>query len=82
MANPEARDAKLDLWTKTAADRVERQLDDAIEDSLAASDPVAFAMPRNRVEPGVLNAAAHSPVTWFLVGGGLLALIAFVALRR
>ena len=82
MANPETRDAKLDLSTKNAADRVERQLDEAIEDSLAASDPVAFSMPRNRVEPGLLNSAANSTATWFLVGGGLLALIAFLALRR
>ena len=82
MATPDAHDAKLDLSTKHAARRVERQLDDAVEDSFPASDPVSFAMPRNRVEPGFLNSAANSSSTWFLLGGGLLALIAFLALRR
>lgn len=82
MAISGTRDAKLDLSTKNAADRVERQLDEAIEDSFAASDPVSFAMPRNRVEPVLFNAAAHSTTTSFLVGGGLLALIACLALRR
>ena len=82
MATPDAHDAKLDFSTKSAALRVERQLDEAIEDSFAASDPVSFAMPRNRIEPGLLNSAANSTTTWFLVGGGLLALIAFLALRR
>jgi hypothetical protein len=82
MATPETRDAKLDLSTKHAARRVERQLDDAVEDSFPASDPVSFAMPRNRVEPGLISSATDSTATWFLLGGGLLALIAFFALRR
>jgi hypothetical protein len=82
MATTGAHDAKLDLSTKHAARRVERMLDDAVEDSFPASDPVSLAMPRHRVEPGVLSAAANSPSTWFVLGGGLLAVIAFLALRR
>ena len=75
-------DPKLDLTTKNSARHVERMLDDAIEDSFPASDPVALAMPRNRVEASTLRTAAESGTTWFLLGGGLLALIAILALRR
>ena len=75
-------DAKLDLTNKHAAHRVERMLDDAIADSFPASDPVALAMPRNRVENTMLKNVASSNATWFLLGGGLLALIALLALRR
>jgi hypothetical protein len=82
MATTHTHDAKLDLTTRDAAHRVDRMLDDAIEDSFPASDPVALAMPRHRVEAGALRTAAESPTTWFLVGGGLLALIAILALRR
>lgn len=82
MATTEPRDAKLDLSTKNAVHRVDRMLDDAIEDSFPASDPVALAMPRDRVETGALRSAAESSTTWFLLGGGLLALIAILALRR
>ena len=82
MATAGTHDAKLDLTTKDAAHRVDRMLDNAIEDSFPASDPVALAMPRHRVEAGALRAAAQSGTTWFLVGGGLLALIAILALRR
>ena len=82
MPTTDMHDAKLDLRTKDAAHRVERMLDDAIEDSFPASDPVALAMPRHRVEPGALRTAAESPTAWFLLGGGLLALIAILAIRR
>ena len=82
MATTEPRDAKLDLSTKNATRHVDRMLDDAIEDSFPASDPVALAMPRDRVETGALRSAAESSTTWFLLGGGLLALIAILALRR
>ena len=75
-------DGKIDLSNKQAARRVDRMLDDAIADSFPASDPVALAMPRDRVENRGLASAARSGTTWFLVGGGLLALIALVALRR
>jgi hypothetical protein len=75
-------DAKIDLSNKQAVRRVDRMLDDAIEDSFPASDPVALAMPRDRVESATLRSAAQSGTTWFLVGGGLLALVALLALRR
>ena len=59
---------------------VDRKLDDAIEDSFPNSDPIALAMPHDAKEMG--RAPTVSPTTLMLVGGGLLALIAFVALRR
>ncbi len=79
---PETSDSRLDLSTQSSAKRVDRMLDDAIEDSFPASDPVALSMPRGRVESGTFKAAAQSSTTWWLVGGGLLALIALIALRR
>lgn len=82
MAATEALDAKLDLSNSKAANRVDRMLDDAVADSFPASDPVALAMPRARVEPSVLRTAAEQKSTWFLLGGGLLAVIALLALRR
>ena len=82
MASAHIHDAKLDLSTRNAAHRVDRMLDDAIEDSFPASDPVSLAMPRHRVEAGTLRTAAESPATWFVLGGGLLALIAILAFRR
>lgn len=82
MTHTGTQDSKLDLSTKNAASRIDRMLDEAIEESFPASDPVAFAMPHARVESGVLRTAASSPTTWLLVGGGLLALIALLALRR
>jgi LPXTG-motif cell wall-anchored protein len=82
MAITDAVDAKLDLSNTKAAKRVDRMLDDAVEDSFPASDPVALAMPRARAEKGALRAAAESNNTWFLLAGGLLAVIALIALRR
>jgi hypothetical protein len=82
MAITDAVDAKLDLTNKSAANRVDRMLDDAVEDSFPASDPVALAMPRARVEPNTLQAVAESRNTWFVLAGGLLAVIALIAMRR
>ena len=82
MGTSHTHDPKIDLSNRQAARHVDRMLDEAIEDSFPASDPVALAMPRARVETGALRSAAQSGTTWFLVGGGLLALIAFLALRR
>jgi hypothetical protein len=59
---------------------VERKLDDAIADSFPASDPVALSMPHDAEEMG--RVPALTPTTLMLVGGGLLAVIAFIALRR
>ncbi len=82
MPITDAVDAKLDLSNSKAANKVDRMLDDAVEDSFPASDPVALAMPRQRIEKNALRAAADSQNTWFVLAGGLLALIAFLALRR
>lgn len=82
MANTDTADAKLDLTNPQAANRVDRMLDDAVADSFPASDPVALAMPRARVEQNTLRTAAEAPSTWFVLAGGLLAVLALIALRR
>ena len=58
---------------------VEGKLDQAVEDSFPASDPVQLSMPHDRKE---LNLQTMTPTTMMLIGGGLLALIALIALRR
>jgi hypothetical protein len=59
---------------------VERKLDDAVADSFPASDPVQLSMPHDREELNLHREGSMS--TWMLVGGGLLALVALIALRR
>jgi hypothetical protein len=59
---------------------VERKLDDAVADSFPASDPVQLSMPHDRAELNLHRQG--STTTWMLLGGGLLALIALIALRR
>jgi hypothetical protein len=59
---------------------VESKLDQAVEDSFPASDPVQLSMPHDREELDLHQ--KHSPATMMLLGGGLLALIALIALRR
>ena len=82
MAETTPQDHKLDLSTRRAANRVERQLDDAIEDSFPASDPVSLSMPHDRVESRLAQLGTPSLTTMLLLGGGLLAVIAFIAMRR
>jgi hypothetical protein len=82
MAITDAVDAKLDFTNSKAAKKVDQMLDHAVEDSFPASDPVALAMPRERVEPSAIQAAIESRNTWFALAGGLLAVIALIALRR
>ena len=82
MAQPGSEDSKIDLRTRSGARDVERKLDGAIEDSMIASDPVALSMPHGRVESKLPRLDEIPIGTWFLVGGGLLALIAIIALRR
>lgn len=82
MAETTPQDHKLDFSTKHAAHRVERMLDDAIEDSFPASDPVALSMPHDRVESRMPQLGTASLSTMLLLGGGLLAVIALIALRR
>ncbi len=61
-------------------DDIERKLDDAVANSFPASDPVSYSMPHSRDELNLQPPT--SPMTMILVGGGLLALIALIALRR
>ena len=69
------------LGTHGSAQRaVDRKLDDAVADSFPASDPVALSMPHDREELNLHRKIA--PSTMWLVGGGLLAVIALIALRR
>jgi LPXTG-motif cell wall-anchored protein len=82
MATIDAADAKLDLSNRNAANRVDHMLDEAVADSFPASDPVALAMPRQRVEPSAWRTVAESTNTWFVLAGGLLAVIALLAMRR
>lgn len=65
----------------TRSDDVERRLDSAVEDSFPASDPVALSQPHGRDELG-LTRPTLSPTAWLVVGGGLLALLALIAMRR
>ena len=81
MASTDTADAKLDFSNRNAAKRVDRMLDEAIADSFPASDPVALAMPRQRIEPSAWRTAAESSNTWLVLAGGLLAVLALIALR-
>ena len=69
------------LGSKSKADEIERQLDNAIEDSMVASDPVALAQPHDPEELGVRR-SLMTPSAWLVVGGGLLAALALIALRK
>ena len=69
------------LGFKSKADDVERKLDNAVEDSMAASDPVALTQPHDPEELG-LRRPVMSPSAWLIVGGGLLAALALIALRK
>jgi hypothetical protein len=82
MATTTPEDSKLDLRTKGSARDVDRKLDEAIEDGFSTSDPVALTMPHGRIESRLPRFEDVPIGTWFLVGGGLLALIALIALRK
>jgi hypothetical protein len=71
---------KLGGVPNSAHREVERRLDDAVEDSFPASDPVQLSMPHGREELNLHNRIPSS--TMWLVGGGLLAVVALIALRR
>ena len=80
MATTTMQDISDKLGISNAAQRaVDKRLDDAVEDSFPASDPVQLSMPHDREE---LNLHRTNSSTMWLVGGGLLALLAVIALRR
>ena len=60
---------------------VDSRLDTAVEDSFPASDPVQLAQPHDPQELGV-HRLRMSPTSMWLVGGGLLAVLAIIAFRR
>jgi hypothetical protein len=52
-----------------------------VEDSFPASDPVSLAQPHHPQETGI-SRSVMSLTSMMLVGGGLLAILAIIALRR
>lgn len=69
------------LGISNRASDVERRLDDAVAESFPASDPVALAQPHDPQELG-LAGSNKSFASALLLGGGLLAVLALIALRR
>ena len=69
------------LGLKTNNQDLERRLDDGVEESFPASDPVALAQPHDPEELG-LKRRLMSPAAWLVVGGALLAGLAVVILQR
>ena len=69
------------LGLANRASDVERRLDDAVADSFPASDPVSLAQPHDPQEIG-LSRSTMSATSMWLVGGGLLAVLAIIAFRR
>ena len=78
--NQRTHQDKLGMTTKGRRD-VDRKLDEAVEDSFPASDPVSLSHAARPRGAGPAPAMPSRP-TMMLVGGGLLALIALIALRR
>ena len=66
---------------KSRTGDVDRQLDDASAESFATSDPIALTQPHDPEELG-LRRPIMSPSAWLVVGGGLLGLLALIALRK
>ena len=69
------------LGLKSKSDEIDRRLDSAVEDSMAASDPIALTQPHDPEELG-LRRSNMTPSAWLVLGGGLLAVLAVIALRR
>ena len=69
------------LGISNRASDVDRRLDDAIADSFPASDPVSLAQPHDPAELGISHSSL-STTGMVLVGGGLLAILALIAMRR
>jgi hypothetical protein len=70
---------KLGLTNRAA--NVERRLDDAVAESFPASDPVSLAQPHDPEELGHTRSWS-STASWLVLGGGLLAILAVIAMRR
>jgi hypothetical protein len=70
---------KLGLSSRAA--NLERRLDDAVAESFPASDPVSLAQPHDPAELGHAR-SWNSLGSWIVLGGGLLAILAVIALRR
>jgi hypothetical protein len=68
------------LGLRDRAAHIDRRLDDAVAESFPASDPVSLAQPHDPQELG--HTRPISLNNWLLIGGGLLAVIALIALRR
>lgn len=69
----------IDLTSRPAAEHVDRMLDEAIAESFPNSDPVALAMPHDRVESRASRALQRVPAirdAWplLLIGGVIAAL--------
>jgi hypothetical protein len=72
---------KEKLGFANRAAHVDRKLDDAVEESFPASDPVSLAQPHDPAELGHAR-SWNSPGSWIVLGGGLLAILAVIAMRR
>lgn len=74
----------IDLTSRPAAEHVDRMLDEAIEESFPNSDPVALAMPHDRVESSAYRSMQNVSTirdAWPLVLVGSL-IVALLVLRR
>ena len=69
------------LGLKSKSDEIDRRLDSAVEDSMATSDPIALTQPHDPEELGVRR-SGMPPSAWLVLGGGLLAVLAVIALRK
>lgn len=70
----------IDLTSRPATEHVDRMLDEAIAESFPNSDPVALAMPHDRVETRASRALQKMPAirdAWplMLVGSVIVALL-------
>jgi hypothetical protein len=70
---------KLGLASRRAS--LERRLDEAVAESFPASDPVSLAQPHDPSDFEERR-SGMSLATWIVLGGGLLAALAIVAMRR
>jgi hypothetical protein len=72
---------KLGLTNTNRGAQIDRRLDDAVAESFPASDPVSLAQPHDPEELGQAR-SWNSLGSWLVLGGGLLAILAVIAMRR